>query len=140
MELIELYDLDADIGEQHPLPNTTAAWRTVVANITAARDAHLKSVVKVQDQLALGSDSKYALCGAPDSKTKYPQYPNCTMNPENWIAPWSSTTAVQHSVVALRKGVLGQSGAQAGGYHSRSDEHGRHDGLEQVTDKNNNLD
>ena len=88
LEPVELYDLDADIGEQHPLPNTTAMWQSVVLNITAARDAHLKTVVKVQDQLALGSNNKYALCGAPDSKTRYPQYPNCTMNPENWITPW----------------------------------------------------
>ena len=90
LDPVELYDLDADIGERNPLPNTTAAWHEVVANITAAREAHLKTVVKVQDQLALGSDSKYALCSAPDSKHRYPQYPNCTKNPENWLPPWAS--------------------------------------------------
>lgn len=57
LEPIELFNLDTVIGEQHHLPNTPAAWRAVVATITAARDAHLKMVVKVQDQLALGSDS-----------------------------------------------------------------------------------
>lgn len=42
---MELYDLEDDIAEQHPLANNTATWRQVVANITAARDAHRKTVV-----------------------------------------------------------------------------------------------
>lgn len=37
LEPIELFNLDTVIGEQHPLPNTPAAWGAVVANITAAR-------------------------------------------------------------------------------------------------------
>lgn len=85
---IALYDLDADIGEHRPLPNTTTTWRAVVANISAARDAHLRSVVLVQDQLALGSDRKFALCAAPNSPATHPHLPNCTLNPENWLPPW----------------------------------------------------
>jgi arylsulfatase A len=44
-------------------------------------------VVPVQDQLALGSDARYALCAAPESQARYPQFPNCTLNPENWAPP-----------------------------------------------------
>lgn len=42
----------------------------------------------VQDQLALGSDNKYALCAAPNSTASYPHLPNCTLSPNNWIPPW----------------------------------------------------
>ena len=91
LDPIALYDLDADVAEQRPLPNNTAAWAAVVANITAARDAHLRTVVPVQDQLALGSDARYALCAAPDSQARYPQFPNCTLNPENWAPPWNAS-------------------------------------------------
>ena len=93
LDPIALYDLDADVAEQHPLPNSTAAWAAVVANIPAARDAHLATVLPVQDQLELGSDVRYALCAAPDSAERFPQFPNCTLNPENWAPPWTATSS-----------------------------------------------
>ena len=88
LDPIALYDLGADIAEQYPLPSSTATWATVVANITAVRAAHLATVVPVQDQLELGSDARFALCAAPDSVSRFPQFPNCTLNPENWAPPW----------------------------------------------------
>ena len=33
-----------------------------------------------------GSDKKYGICCDPNSKQKYPDYPECTCNPENWKA------------------------------------------------------
>lgn len=86
---VQLYDLQADIGERHPLPNTTVQWRAVVARISAARASHLNTVLPVQDQLALGSDNRYALCGARNSTATHPHLPNCTLSPGNWVPPWT---------------------------------------------------
>jgi hypothetical protein len=36
------------------------------------------------NEMLKGVDPALMVCGCPDSKTKYPQYPNCTCNPENW--------------------------------------------------------
>jgi hypothetical protein len=44
LDPIELYDLDADIGERTPLSNTTAGWGDIVANIKSARETHLRTV------------------------------------------------------------------------------------------------
>jgi hypothetical protein len=45
-------------------------------------------VVPVVDQILLGYDDDYMLCSDPHSQDKYPNYPNCTMSPQNWVAPW----------------------------------------------------
>lgn len=84
----QLYDLLADAGEHSPIPRSTSTWAQVVPNVTAERAAHLKTVVPVPDQTELGGDIRYAFCGAPDSTSKYPKLPNCTLNPDNWVAPW----------------------------------------------------
>lgn len=90
LDPVQLFDLEADIGERHPIPNTTAGWHAVVANISAARRAHLATVVPVQDQLALGSSPEFALCAAPRSVDVRPDLPNCTLTPANWVPPWQT--------------------------------------------------
>ena len=51
-----LYDIESDPGEHNPVPDGTDSWHATVATIVAARDAHLATVVKVQDQVNLGTD------------------------------------------------------------------------------------
>lgn len=85
----ELYDLSRDPHEDNALDvRASASLQAIVKKITAAREAHLKTVVPVVDQILLGHDNKYMLCSDPNSQERYPQYPNCTMSPENWITPW----------------------------------------------------
>jgi hypothetical protein len=52
--------------------------------IDAAKARHLATISPVPDQNGRGSDARYAICGAPDSRAKLPQWPNCTLTPENW--------------------------------------------------------
>jgi hypothetical protein len=85
----ELYDLIADPHEDNPLNvQASPSLQAIVKKITAARAAHLTTVVLVEDQILLGHDDNYMLCSDPHSQQKYPNYPNCTMSPENWVAPW----------------------------------------------------
>eukprot|EP00039_Didymoeca_costata_P029103 m.23283 g.23283 ORF g.23283 m.23283 type:complete len:635 (-) comp7484_c0_seq1:228-2132(-) len=84
----DLYNLAMDIGENHPINKTSSVWAQVVPNITQAREKHLATMVKVVDQIGLGADPAYAFCADPHSQEKYPHLPNCTLTPENWIAPW----------------------------------------------------
>lgn len=85
----ELYNLLVDPHEDTPLDvQASPSLQAVVKKITAARAAHLATVVPVVDQIKLGYDDDYMLCSDPRSQEKYPDFPNCTMSPENWIAPW----------------------------------------------------
>ena len=74
-----LYDLDADAGEHSPLPASTPGYAKVVANITAARDAHVQTLVRVVDQIALGSSLQYALCSDPASQQRCVCVGNCVL-------------------------------------------------------------
>ena len=111
-EAPRLYDLIQDMHEDQPLDyKSDASLQAVFDKITAARTAHLATVVPVVDQILLGYDDDYALCGAPDSQVRaaasacscwvsqlmgvrtavqerYPNLPNCTLSPQNWVAPW----------------------------------------------------
>ena len=85
----QLYNLVDDPHEDRPLPvDAEPALQAIVRKITAARTAHMATVVPVVDQILLGYDDDYMLCSDPHSQEKYPHYPNCTMSPENWVAPW----------------------------------------------------
>ena len=66
-----LYDLIQDVHEDQPLDyKSDASLQAVFDKITAARTAHLATVVPVVDQILLGYDDDYALCGAPDSQVR----------------------------------------------------------------------
>lgn len=68
-EAPRLYDLIHDVHEERPLDyRSDASLQAVADRITAARTAHLATVVPVVDQILLGYDDDYALCGAPDSQ------------------------------------------------------------------------
>lgn len=62
-----------------------------LASMWTLYDTVTKETVSVRlsvDQILLGYDDDYMLCSDPHSQEKYPHYPNCTMSPENWVAPW----------------------------------------------------
>jgi hypothetical protein len=82
-----LYDLDNDIGEASPLPMAQPLYAAIVANITATRAAHMATVVKVIDQIALGTSKEFTICGDPNSLKYHPSVPNCTLN--NSVANWN---------------------------------------------------
>ena len=95
-----IFDLAADIGETTPLDLTTPAVAAAHTEIVAAMKAHLATVHLVPNQMigdnqngckksgttapscVGGNDIKVAICKDPNSKAKYPQWPNCTSNPE----------------------------------------------------------
>ncbi len=59
--------------------------------IQAAVDAHQATLEPVTNQIGLGGDSSYAVCGCPNSTKPYPKLPACTCNPENF-AVWTCTS------------------------------------------------
>ena len=59
--------------------------QVTLATLEAARAKHLASITPVPDQNGRGSSNVYALCADPDSQSKYPAYPNCTLNTSTWI-------------------------------------------------------
>jgi arylsulfatase A len=52
--------------------------------IDEKRKEHQKSVKQVPNQMALGLNPKLKVCCDWDSQKKYPDYPVCTCNPENY--------------------------------------------------------
>jgi arylsulfatase A len=84
-----LFNLVADVGERTPISNSSAEYATAMAEISAARAAHLASVQLVPNQNARGTDPSLALCSKPGTTPL-----NCTLNPENWRpAPICSSAA-----------------------------------------------
>jgi hypothetical protein len=67
-------------GETTPLD--PLAYADVLADIAAAVQTHEAGLVVAPN--AAGGDPVYCLCCDPDSQQRYPQYPPCTCNPENW--------------------------------------------------------
>jgi hypothetical protein len=93
---------DADPGERTPLdPAAEPKVAQALTRIRAALAAHLASVEMVPNQMigagraaascskvtaapscVGGNDLGVAVCKDPASRDRYPQYPNCTSNPE----------------------------------------------------------
>eukprot|EP00040_Diaphanoeca_grandis_P011335 m.58000 g.58000 ORF g.58000 m.58000 type:complete len:678 (-) comp22484_c0_seq1:71-2104(-) len=82
-----IFNLVTDPGENSPLSNTDPAYATALQATTLARNAHIATMEVVPDQNARGNNPAFAICGAPNSTIEYPQYPNCTLTPENWHIP-----------------------------------------------------
>lgn len=80
-----LFDLEFDPSEKWPVDNTTDLYNDTLTTILAAKLDHEANLdLPAYDQILLGQNQSLAVCGCPDSQTAYPQYPNCTCNPENW--------------------------------------------------------
>jgi len=78
-----LFNLDNDPSETYPLD--TNEYADVVAELIQAQKNHEKTVIPVPTQK--GSDPSLCLCCDPNSQIKYPEYPQCTCNPEYWTIP-----------------------------------------------------
>ena len=86
-----IFDLLSDVNESFPLTPGTEEWVSAKAMATAARASHLATIGWAPNQIALGNnDTLYAICSDPHSRDKYPHYPNCTITPDNWHAPYCS--------------------------------------------------
>lgn len=80
-----LFNLDVDGGENSPIDASSQEYQEAMDRIYRARQEHLASIdPNVVDQNGRGSASWAAVCADPDSKSKYPQHPNCTISPANW--------------------------------------------------------
>lgn len=81
-----LYNVNHDPSELHPIWPNNVGYDRIMQRLTAAKWAHLETIDKVPNQVSLGFSRDNWFCGDPNSQEKYPQYPNCTMTPENWQA------------------------------------------------------
>eukprot|EP01047_Picozoa_sp_COSAG01_P098221 COSAG01_NODE_28440_length_661_cov_0.807829_1_plen_177_part_10 len=82
-----VFDLVKHPSEDQPLSASDPDYVAAVKTAEAARVTHLKTIEIVPDQMARGNDPHLAICGAPDSQAKYPQWPNCSLTPQFWQAP-----------------------------------------------------
>lgn len=79
-----VFNLVDDPTETQPVGPESAAFKLAVAKAVAARKTHIASIIDVPNQNALGNNPDFLICGAPDSPSKYPQYPNCSLTPQYW--------------------------------------------------------
>jgi len=79
-----IYHIEHDPGENYPLDSNSDEYKEAFVKIDEAAKKHRKSVKDVPNQMALGLDPKKKVCCDWDSKKKYPQYPVCTCNPDNF--------------------------------------------------------
>ena len=87
LEAPVIFDVSLDWSEDKPLDKASAAYATAKSAAAAARDAHLTTMGWNVNQMGLGSSRDLAICSAPDSIAKHPNFPNCTLTPENWRPP-----------------------------------------------------
>lgn len=91
-----IFNIPFDPSETYPLSNSTAEYKAALATIQAAIAIHEATCPEcAPNQMALGGNTTFAVCCDPNSKEKYPQFPACTCNPENWN-PYNETTIAAH--------------------------------------------
>ena len=95
-------------------PLDLTKYGAVVKAITAARNAHMATVVKVVDQIARGGSTEYMICGDPHSTRYHPTLQNCTMNVRDPTScgPIPSAPYVPSAIFGVLWGLLGR-------FHSR---------------------
>ena len=82
-----LYNIDWDPSEKHPIYPNNIIYNSTIEYLTSMRDKYEATVPNgIPNQNLKGSSTEYTLCCDGNSTAKYPQYPNCTCNPENWSA------------------------------------------------------
>ena len=91
-----LFQIEADPSEQYPLDSKTAEYQHANATIHAAILAHVKGLEPVENQIALGNNNDYAVCGCPTkagfvesteslgASLALGSLPNCTCDPNNY--------------------------------------------------------
>eukprot|EP00943_MAST-04B_sp_MAST-4B-sp1_P004964 g4964.t1 len=79
-----IYHIEHDPGENFPLDSNSDEYKEAFKKIDEAAEAHRRSVKPVPNQMALGLDPKKKVCCDWNSKNKYPDYPVCTCNPDNF--------------------------------------------------------
>ncbi len=78
-----LFQVNFDPSERWPLNTSDPTNAAILAQITAARDAHRATVPLVENLCGMVNMS-VAVCCDEDSKSKFPMWPKCTCNPENY--------------------------------------------------------
>ena len=81
-----LFNVNHDPSELHPIWPNNVQYDRIMDRLTAAKWAHLDTIDSVPNQIERGTTSDNWFCGDPNSQQKHPQYPNCTMTPDNWNA------------------------------------------------------
>ena len=81
-----LFNLDADPMEQRPISAQSELYRRAMPRLEQERTRMEQSVAyeDIVNQVQLGSREQYVVCCDPWSEVRWPQYPACTCNPENW--------------------------------------------------------
>jgi len=79
-----LFNIDWDPSEMHPISTKNKHYDSIINYLSQKRNANLATIKPVTNQMLLGQNKDYELCADPDSKSKYPNYPNCTMTTEGY--------------------------------------------------------
>lgn len=89
-----MYNVEHDLSEQYPMDPNSDEYAKALATIMRAKREHEATLSPVPNQMALGGEDDYVSCCDPASQEKFPKYPNCTCNPENFGHEWGSDNFV----------------------------------------------
>jgi arylsulfatase A len=78
-----LFNVEVDPSERWPLDTSLPKYSAILSQIQAATDAH-RATVPVMANTCAEMNKTVVVCCDPNSQTKYPQWPPCTCNPENY--------------------------------------------------------
>eukprot|EP00055_Hartaetosiga_balthica_P017787 m.123163 g.123163 ORF g.123163 m.123163 type:complete len:559 (-) comp9402_c0_seq1:2745-4421(-) len=90
-----LYQIENDPSEAYPLPSNSSEYQTQHEIIHLAVEEHKSTLTPVPNQIAMGGNIDFAVCGCPNSKILFPNYPNCTCSPL-YFELWHCTSDVVH--------------------------------------------
>ncbi|ETO34111.1 hypothetical protein RFI_02983, partial [Reticulomyxa filosa] len=80
-----LFNVQWDPSERHPIWPNDARYPNLHTYFENQYTQEMNRYIPVTNEILLGRNQKeYMSCCDPNSKTKYPQYPNCTCTPQNW--------------------------------------------------------
>jgi len=79
-----IFNIEEDPSERYPLDSTTKEWIDAETMFENAKTKHMATLTPVPNQIAKGQNTDRALCCDAYSKKIYPNFPNCTCNPENF--------------------------------------------------------
>lgn len=79
-----LFNIEQDISEKWPIHSTEDEYQKLLKIFTQIKFKHENELINVENQIAKGGSIKYRLCCDPNSKDKFPDYPTCTCQVENW--------------------------------------------------------